>query len=154
MSTEEIPDQMWELMQNRLGYTDEELALFRNDPRNAKVMTIAPKLMTHTIVFEVVKSCACNSQHHVGNRFFFSGDGNLLTKMGPSKICAFLLPNMCQMIYGIHELWYAGVDPNDLAFKRAGCFDVGVQCGGWGNVIIEAKVMERQEAAKLAAVVG
>ena len=150
MSTVEVPDQIWEMIQNRLGYSDEELALFKDNPRNAKVLTTGAEMMTKTIVFEVVKSCGCNSGHLEGSRFFFSGDGNLLTKMAPSKVCAFLLPIMCQMIYGIQELWYAGVDPNDLAFKRAGCFDVGVQCGGWGNVIIEARVMDREEAANLA----
>ncbi|MFH2007811.1 MAG: hypothetical protein ABI333_14610 [bacterium] len=149
-STATVPEMVWEMMKDRLGYSDEELEQFKNNPRNAKVMAAAPEMMTKTIVFEVLASRGCNSQHHVGNRFFFSGDGNLLTKMAPSKVCAFLLPIMCQMIYGIQELWYAGVDPNDLAFKRAGCFDVGVQCGGWGNVIIEAKVMDREEAAKLA----
>ncbi len=154
MSTPEVPAQIWEMIQQRLGYSDEELAQFKSNPRNALVMNTAPQMMTHTIVFEVVESCGCNSQHQVGSRFFFSGDGNLLTRMAPSKVCAFLLPLMGQMIYGIHELWYAGVDPNELAFKRAGCFDVGVQCGGWGRVIVEARVMDRDAAKELAAGAG
>ena len=150
MSTNEVPEQVWALMKSRLGYNDEELELFKSDPRNAKVLSIAPEMMNKTIVFQVVRSCGCNSQHHSGDRFFFTGDGNLITKMAPSKVCAFLLPIMGQMIYGIHELWYAGVDPNKLTFKRGGCFDVGVKCGGWGNVVIEACVMDRDEAAALA----
>ena len=56
---------------------------------------------------------------------------------------------MGQMIYAIHELWFAGIDPNQLCFKRAGCFDVGVQCGGWGHIVLEARVMDRDEAKKL-----
>lgn len=35
------------------------------------------------------------------------------------------------------ERFYAGVDPNEMKFRRSGCFDVGVQCGGWGKVIVE-----------------
>ena len=151
MSTPEVPPQIWEMMQQRLGYSDEEIALFAEDPRNARVMAVAPRMMTHTIVFEVVASCGCNSQHGLGDRIYYSGDGNLLTRLAPSKVCAFLLPIMGQMIYGIHELWYAGVDPNELAFKRAGCFDVGVKCGGWGRVVVQARVMEREAAQKLAA---
>lgn len=151
MSKVEVDQAIWDMMKQRLGYSDEELALFQGDPRNTRVLTIAPDMMSKTIVFEVVKSCGCNSQHQQGHRFFFSGDGNLLTKMAPSKVCAFLLPNMCQMIYGMHELWYAGIDPNELTFKRAGCFDVGVHCGGWGNVVVEGRVLDREAAAKLAA---
>ena len=43
------------------------------------------------------------------------------------------------------------VDPNELRFKRGGCFDVGVRCGGWGNVILEASVMDREAASQLRA---
>lgn len=149
MSATQVPDQIWEMMQSRLGYDDEELARFKEHPRNARVLAVAPDMMLKTIVFEVVESRGCNSQHHAGSRLFFSGDGNLLTKMAPSKVCGFLLPVMAQMIYGMHELWYAGVDPNTLAFKRAGCFDVGVRCGGWGHVVVEARVLDRADAEAL-----
>jgi len=149
VTDQKIPDQVWATVQKHLGYTDEEFEQFRNDPRNAKVLAAGPDMMSKTIVFEVIESHGCNSQHRVGSRFYFSGDGNLLTKMAPSKVGAYLLPIMGQIIYGIQELWYAGVDPNDLRFKRAGCFDVGVSCGGWGHLMIEAKVMDRQEAKRL-----
>ena len=149
MSAEQVPEQVWEMMKSRLGYSDEELALFKLNPRNKRVLATAPEMTAKTIVFEVIESKGCNSQHKVGDCFFFSGDGNFLTKMAPSKVCAFLLPVMGQLIYGLQELWYAGVDPNELCFKRAGCFDVGVTCGGWGKVVVEAKVMDREEAAGL-----
>ncbi len=61
------------------------------------------------------------------------------------------MPCMTQAIFGIQELWYAGVDPNEMAFKRGGCFDVGVHCGGWGRVIMEASVVSREEGLALAA---
>ena len=49
------------------------------------------------------------------------------------------------MIFAANELFYAGVDPNEMRFKRAGCFDVGVQCGGWGRVVLELSVADRKE---------
>ena len=45
---------------------------------------------------------------------------------------------------GMHELFYAGVDPNDMHFKRFGCRDVGVQCGGWGKIVMEIRMEDRQ----------
>jgi len=149
MSESSVPDQVWAMMQQHLDYSDEEMALFKKDPRNARVMATAPDMMNKTIVFTVVESHGCNSQHKVGTRFFFSGDGNLLTRKAPKKICAFLLPVMAQGIFGLHELWYAGVDPNQACFKRGGCFDVGVRCGGWGHVVLESNVMKREEAQQL-----
>jgi hypothetical protein len=35
-----------------------------------------------------------------------------------------------------------------MRFKRAGCFDVGVQCGGWGRIVIELSVEDRDKLNK------
>lgn len=150
MSEKEIPEQFWQVMQQHLGYTDEELALFKKSPRNAKVLATAPDMRRKTIVFEVVESQNCNSQHQVGTRFFFTGDGNMITSWGPPRVCVYSLPAMSQAIFAMQELWYAGVDPNELTFRRSGCFDVGIHCGGWGRIVLEAKVMPRDEAKELA----
>lgn len=26
--------------------------------------------------------------------------------------------------------------------KRAGCFDIGLKCGGWGKIVMELKVVD------------
>jgi len=36
-------------------------------------------------------------------------------------------------IFTVNELLCAGVDPNEMRFKRAACFDMGLECGGWGG---------------------
>ena len=113
------------------------------------VLRRAGEMANLIIVFEVVYSEGCNSQHKVGTKFFFSSDGNLLSRMSPPKVCAFVLPFMVQIVFAIQGLMHAGIDPNQLCFNRASCFDVGVQCGGWGRVVVEAKVLDRQEAKKL-----
>jgi len=138
-----VDESIWTFMQAHLGYNDEEMEIFRENPRNADILSKAMDLMGKTIVFEVVKSHGCNSQHNVGDKFYFDGAGNLLTKLNPRKICVYALSAMAKLVYGANELFYAGVDPNDLRFKRVSCFDVGVQCGGWGNIALEIKVVDR-----------
>lgn len=44
-----------------------------------------------------------------------------------------------------NELFYAGVDPNGMRFRRVGCFDVGVRCGGWGHIVMELKMEDRRK---------
>jgi hypothetical protein len=44
------------------------------------------------------------------------------------------------MVFAANEMIYAGVDPNKIRFKRASCFDVGLQCGGWGRIVLELRV--------------
>lgn len=135
----------WKMMKERLGYTDEEMKIFQNDPRNEAVLSRVPALMDKTIIMEVVESQGCNSRHKVGDRLFFDGAGNLLADRCPKKVCIYALNASTQMVFSAGELFMAGVDPNQMKFKRAACFDVGVQCGGWGRIVLELSVKDRKE---------
>ena len=139
-----INEDMWNAMKEHLGYTDEEMKTFRENPRNADVLAKGPALLDKTIVVKVVESHGCNSQHKVGDTFYFDGAGNLLTKLCPKKICIYALNAVTMLIFASNELLYAGVDPNEIRFKRGGCFDVGVHCGGWGRIVMEITVKDRE----------
>jgi len=134
-----------ESLKRHFGYNDEEMKLFMENPRNEDVLAKGNALMNKTIVIEVVESHGCNSQHKAGDRFYFDGAGNLLTKLCPKKICVYALSPLAQLIFAANELFYTGTDPNDMRFKRAGCFDVGVRCGGWGHIVMEIKVEDRNK---------
>jgi len=139
-----VDESAWNAFQKHVGYTDEEMKEFRENPRNEDVLSKGPALMNKTIVVEVVKSHGCNSQHKEGDKFYFDGAGNLITKLCPKRICIYALSSMATAIFASNELFYAGVDPNEMRFKRAGCFDVGVKCGGWGNIVMEIRVEDRK----------
>lgn len=140
-----LDERVWKIFQRHLGYSDEEMKKFRENPRNEDVLSQAPALMNKTIIVEVVDSHGCNSQHKVGDKFYFDGAGNLITKQCPQKICVYALSSMASLIFTSNELFYAGVDPNAMRFKRTGCFDVGVQCGGWGHIVLELKMEDRKQ---------
>jgi uncharacterized repeat protein (TIGR04076 family) len=133
----------WKLIKAHLGYNDEDMKKFRENPRNEDILSKAPALLSKTIVLEVVDSHGCNSQHKVGDKFHFDGAGNLLTKRCPGKVCVYALNAATPLIYASNELFYAGADPNEMRFKRAACIDVGVQCGGWGRIVLELSVQDR-----------
>ena len=133
----------WKVMKSHLGYTDEEMKAFRENPRNEDVLDKAPGLLDKTIVLTVVASHGCNSGHKPGDKLYFDGAGNLLTHRCPAKVCIYALHAATAMIYAAGELFYAGVDPNEMRFRRAACIDVGVQCGGWGRVALELSVEDR-----------
>jgi len=138
----------WKTFQQRLGYNNEEMKKFRENPRNADVLAKAPALMNKTIVATVVDSHGCNSQHKIGDKLYFDGAGNLLTHLSPKKICIYALSSIAGLIFTSNELSYAGIDPNEMRFRRAGCFDVGVQCGGWGHIVLELSVEDRDKLSK------
>jgi uncharacterized repeat protein (TIGR04076 family) len=135
-----IDERIWKIFQKRLGYSDDDMDTFRQDPRNEDVIAKGSDLMNKTIILEVVESHGCNSRHKVGEKFYFDGAGNLLTKKSPKKVCGYSLNSALMMVFAANEMIFAGVDPNEMRFKRASCFDVGLQCGGWGRVVLELKV--------------
>ena len=139
-----VDESMWQFMQEHLGYSDEEMKLFRDNPKMADIIAKAPELMQKTIVAEVIESHGCNSRHKVGDKFYFDGAGNLLTKQNPSRICVHALSALSAPVVVTNELFYAGVDPNDMRLNKVGCFDVGVKCGGWGHIAMAVTVQDRE----------
>ena len=140
-----IDEIAWKMFQQHLGYTDEAMATFRADPRNAELLAKAPDLMNKTIIAEVVHSQGCNSQHKVGDKFYLDGAGNLISKLCPKTMCIYAVSALKPVVFALNELFYAGVDPNEMRFKRTGCSDVGVECGGWGRIVMEVRVEDRKK---------
>jgi len=136
----------WKFVKKRLGYTNEEVRLFRENPRNEDILTKAPELRMKTIIAEVVSSHGCNSQHEVGDRFHLDVAGNLITGQCPKRVCIYALHAITPQVFAVNEMLYAGVDPNEMRFRRAACFDVGLECGGWGRIVMELKVEDRNTA--------
>jgi uncharacterized repeat protein (TIGR04076 family) len=139
-----IDDATRHYIQKHFNYSDEEMEVFLESPRNRDILSKAPLFANKTIVFEVVDSQGCNSQHKNGDKLCFDGAGNLLTKLAPDRICIYALNAASGLIFAAGELLMAGVDPNEMRFKRTGCFDVGVKCGGWGRIVMECRVEDRQ----------
>ena len=141
--TDQTDDTVWRAMQQHLGYSDEELEVFKGDPRNQNIMARAADLLGKTVIFEVVESHGCNIEHKVGDRFLFAAEGFMLAHKGPKKVCPYLMPAMARLMWVIQERIYEGLDPRPF-FYRAHCEDVGIGCGGWGQVTIEAKIVDRE----------
>lgn len=136
----EIDERLWRILQKKLQYSDEEMQRFRADPRNAEVIARGIESANQRIILEVVESHGCNSGYRPGDRFYFDYAGNLLTELCPKKVCGYSLNAALMMVFAANEMIYAGVDPNRMRFKQASCFDVGLNCGGWGRVVLELKV--------------
>jgi uncharacterized repeat protein (TIGR04076 family) len=142
-------EDVWKMLRKHLGYTDEEMEIFRANPRNEDALSKTTLMLSKTIVAEVIESHGCDASHKPGDKFYFDGRGvSLLTKLGPSRICIFALHSAALAMPAVAELIYAGVDPNNMRFKRFGCSDVGVRCGGWGHIVIEVRVEDRKKQKK------
>ena len=140
-----MSDEMKKDLKTHLGYNDNELQEFLENPRNIDVLSKTLDLMSKTIIAEVIESHGCNSRHKVGDKFYFDGSGNLLTKLSPKRICIYALSELDKLIHSANELLYAGINPNEMRFNQASCFDSGLKCGGWGNIVMRLSVIERNK---------
>ncbi len=141
-----ITDDMKNNIKEHYGYTDEELETLFENPRNIEAISKSLGLLDRTIVIEVVCSHGCTAQHKIGDKFYFNGIGQLLTRYCPKKICIYALSALDHLIFAANELYYAGVDSNEMRFKRADCkADVGLKCGGFGKIVMEIKVEDRKK---------
>lgn len=131
-------------IQKHLEYSDEEIKIWMDNPRNQEAILKIPLLIQKTFIIEVVESHGCSSGYKKGDKFYFDGPGNLLTKLSPKRCCIYALSQMERLIFAAQELFYAGVDPNQLRIKRGGCFDIGLKCGGWGRIIFEIRIEEKE----------
>ena len=144
-----LDERTWKGVQQHLGYNDEEMKQFRENPRNEDVLSKTDLMLNKTIVAEIIESHGCDSGHKVGDRIYFDGRGiSLLTKLGPSRICIFALHSVALAMPALAELIYAGINPNEMRFKRFGCVDVGLKCGGWGHIVMELRVEDRDKTEK------
>jgi uncharacterized repeat protein (TIGR04076 family) len=144
-----LDERTWKGVQQHLGYNDEEMKQFRENPRNEDVLSKTDVMLNKTIVAEIIESHGCDSGHKVGDKIYFDGRGiSLLTKLGPSRICIFALHSVALAMPALAELLYAGINPNEMRFKRFGCVDVGIKCGGWGHIIMELSVEDRDKISK------
>jgi uncharacterized repeat protein (TIGR04076 family) len=144
-----LDERTWKGVQQHLGYNDEEMKQFRENPRNEDVLSKTAVMLNKTIVAEIIESHGCDSGHKVGDKIYFDGRGvSLLTKLGPSRICIFALHSVALAMPALAELLYAGINPNEMRFKRFGCPDVGIKCEGWGHIVMEMSVEDRNKISK------
>ena len=97
----------------------------------------------YKIVAEVTNSSGCAAGHRVGDKIVYSG-ASLFCKENPEQICTYLLDTMNPFVRNVFVNLASGIDVTQMAMK-AHCPDVGVENGGWGEVIVEMKVVKSQE---------
>ena len=132
-------------LKEMLGYTEAQWETWKSNPRNLKIVENLTEFPKYKVVFEVTSSVGCAAGHKVGDKIVFDGGGCLLCKESPEKICFGLLSPMSPMAGIVLDKICLGEDPTQIAFNSVHCVDVGVDRGGWGEVVVQAKVEKTQE---------
>ncbi len=130
----------------RVGYTKEEEEQFKEGGhRIRQVERLSQAAPKYTIVTEIVESRNCNSGHVVGQTLTLDVDGNFITNRCPKRMCVYLISQLTIPVALINERLSEGLEPNDFHFMRyARCPDTGVNCYGYGEVMVKVQVVPRE----------
>jgi hypothetical protein len=131
---------MLKVIKEMLGYTDAQWETWKSNPRNLKIAEHIGETAKYRIVAEVTSVYGCGAGHKVGDRIVYAGDGTLLCKENPDKVCFGLLAPVNPIAMAVLDKICAGEDPTRMAFNKVHCTDVGVDHGGWGEAIAEVRV--------------
>ncbi len=92
------------------------------------------------IVAEVIESQGCHARHTVGQKFVMDGNGQLITRECPEKMCLFALAALESPVNQIYERFIAHSDPTNERTAVVQCSDVGLDKGGWGKILMKISV--------------
>jgi hypothetical protein len=123
-----------------LGYTDAQWETFLKNPRNLEVLERTEDFFKYRIVAEVISAYGCAAGHRVGERILIDPGGTLPCKENPEKVCFGLLSPINPFVWMVFDKISSGEDPTRISFNRVHCLDVGVDKGGWGEVVVEVRV--------------
>jgi uncharacterized repeat protein (TIGR04076 family) len=128
-----------------VGYTEADLEQFQaGDPRVRQMERLGRAAARYSIAAEVVKARHCNSGYQAGDKFILDVNGNFITKLCPARLCVYAISQLAVPVALINERLGEGLDPNQFHFMhQVRCLDVGVECGGYGEVMLEIKVVPR-----------
>jgi uncharacterized repeat protein (TIGR04076 family) len=99
----------------------------------------------YTIEADVLKSRGCNSGYKIGDKFIMDVDGNFISKLCPKRLCVYLVSQLSIPVALINERLSEGLEPDHFHFMHyVRCPDVGVDCSGYGEVMLRVQVVPRQ----------
>ena len=142
-------DKILKAFGDRVGYTEDELKAFCEESHRVRqIKQISKVARRYSIEAEVVNARHCNSGYKEGDAFVLDVDGNFISKLCPKRLCVYLMAQLTVPVALINERLNEKLDPNDFHFMRyVRCPDVGIECQGYGEVMVKVQVVTREKYA-------
>jgi len=141
-----VVEERWKRVQEHLGFTDEELTLFRSHPNHVKAMEGAPLFSTHEMVIEVIEARNCAAGYKAGDQFVVDAEGCLISGECPSRLCAAAVYAFKPLIDRLWQAFYN--NSTEILHDTVHCPDVGLHRGGAGAVTMRGRAVPRKTRKK------
>ncbi len=143
MSHEEKMAVLKKGIQQLTGFDNREMAVFMAQPRTGKILSRMEAASRVSVLFEVSESKGCVAGHKPGDTYLFPKGGALDLAESTGHLCPFLMPPMTRIMWLVQERVWEGLDPLPL-YAVGHCDDVGLDCDGWGRVVIKARILNAE----------
>jgi uncharacterized repeat protein (TIGR04076 family) len=137
-------ERRWKKLQAKLGYTDEELAIFRSNPKHAKIVENPSTFGKYMFIAEIIECHNCGAGHKVGDKFVFTDNMELLRDECPKQMCYSALTSLERNLFCLWERLASDLSV-ELFYDEAHCTDVGVRRGGFGEVRMRVYAVPRDQ---------
>ncbi|RJR49159.1 MAG: hypothetical protein C4576_07340 [Desulfobacteraceae bacterium] len=128
-------------IQNQLDYTDEEIDVFRSDPKKMKALIDGKQFALHEMVVEIIDAHNCVMGYKPGDRFVIDREGALCVDECPPKLCVGAISAFKPLTDRMVQAFYDG--KCDVLIDTVHCPDVGIREGGWGMVTMRIRARVR-----------
>ena len=134
-------EKRWKGAQKHLGFTDDEMAMFRSYPNHVKAMEDAPAFAKYDMIIDITEAHNCAAGYKKGHRFVVDAEGCLITEACPSRLCASAIYAFKPLV---DRMWQAFFNNStEVLHDTVHCPDVGVRRGGAGAVTMRMRIVPR-----------
>jgi len=126
------PEEGRKALKAALGYTDEQIDELIANPKRREIIEHLAEISSKRMIAECIAEENC-VYHDVGDRYVFSGLGQLLKEESCEQPCLFAMANFppfCNMLY---DRVASGLDPNGMHLDHIQCSDTTLKYGGFGK---------------------
>jgi len=125
-------EKRWRKLQEVLAYTDEELELYRTQPKKVKALEEGARFATHNIIIEIIDAHNCAMGYKTGDKFVVDGGGALVLDQCPHRLCVGAISAFKTLTDRMWQAFYDG--RSEVLHDTVHCPDVGLREGGWGMI--------------------
>jgi hypothetical protein len=120
-----------------IGYSNEDI--LKTTPRQHKSWKAQYKLNEWFLVADIVEVHNCGAKAKVGDRYVIQSATSLVPEECTVRfLCTYAISPITQMGNILYERLAEGLDPRDFgANEYAYCTDTGVECGGYGKILMK-----------------
>jgi hypothetical protein len=137
----------WKAFQKTLNYSDQELEVFKADPKRsaAAKKLFTREIMKKDLIIEIVESHGCSARLKPGDRLVFGALSQLDLERSSKNWCAHAMGPIPGVANMVQDRYVAGLDLNDITYNHFTCGDTGPLRNGWGQVVMKAYVVDRND---------